>query len=96
MKHANEMTDAEDAAITAAALSDPDTVLITDELWESVKSRAKRGRPATGMTKERISICLSPNVVEQFRASGSGWQTRIDAVLQHWLKRHDASQVPRL
>lgn len=38
--------------------------------------------------KERISIRLSPEVVNSFRASGAGWQTRIDAALKDWLKNH--------
>lgn len=40
------------------------------------------------MTKERITIRLSPDVVSTFRASGSGWQTRMDAALREWLKTH--------
>ncbi len=39
-------------------------------------------------TKERITIRLSREVVEQFRASGDGWQTRVDAALKDWLKTH--------
>jgi uncharacterized protein (DUF4415 family) len=39
-------------------------------------------------TKERITIRLSRNVVERFRASGAGWQTRVDAALQDWLNTH--------
>ncbi len=39
-------------------------------------------------TKERITIRLSREVVNQFRESGEGWQTRIDAALQDWLKNH--------
>ena len=40
------------------------------------------------MTKERITIRLSQEVVEQFRASGDGWQTRMDSALKEWLKTH--------
>jgi uncharacterized protein (DUF4415 family) len=39
-------------------------------------------------TKERITIRLSPTVVESFRATGTGWQTRMDAALQDWLSSH--------
>ncbi len=39
-------------------------------------------------TKERITIRLTPNVLEAFRATGAGWQTRVDAALQDWLKTH--------
>ena len=38
--------------------------------------------------KERITIRLSPEVVTTFRATGNGWQTRIDAALKDWLKTH--------
>ena len=40
-------------------------------------------------TKERITIRLSRNVVESFRATGEGWQTRVDVALQNWLKKHN-------
>ncbi len=38
--------------------------------------------------KERITIRLSREVVEQFRESGEGWQARVDAALREWLKSH--------
>lgn len=47
-----------------------------------------RGRPKAEVTKERITIRLSPEVVQRFRATGDGWQTRIDAALKDWLKTH--------
>jgi uncharacterized protein (DUF4415 family) len=78
----------EDVAITAAAMSDPDAVPLTDAEWESVKPTLKRGRRLASVTKERITIRLSPEVVQAFRASGAGWQTRLDAALKDWLKTH--------
>lgn len=48
-----------------------------------------RGRQKSPV-KERISIRLSPEVVATFRATGSGWQTRLDAALKDWLKTHEA------
>ena len=47
-----------------------------------------RGRPKAAVTKERITIRLSRDVVAQFRASGEGWQTRVDAALKEWLRAH--------
>lgn len=47
-----------------------------------------RGRPKAEVTKERITIRLSPEVVGAFRATGDGWQTRIDGALKDWLKTH--------
>lgn len=81
-------TPEEDAAITAAAMSDPDAIPLTDAEWEAVKPTLRRGRPLAAVTKERITIRLSRDVVEQFRATGDGWQTRMDAALKDWLKAH--------
>lgn len=49
--------------------------------------RRPRG-PQKAPVKERITIRLSPEVVEPFRATGDGWQTRLDAALKDWLKTH--------
>jgi uncharacterized protein (DUF4415 family) len=45
-----------------------------------------RGRPKAEQTKERISIRLSPEVLDAFRKTGSGWQTRVDSALRDWLR----------
>lgn len=44
--------------------------------------------PQKTPTKEQINIRLSRAVLEAFRVSGAGWQTRIDEALQDWLKTH--------
>jgi len=41
-------------------------------------------------TKDRINIRLSHDIVEHFRATGPGWQSRIDAALQAWVRSHTA------
>jgi len=81
-------TENEDAAITAAALTDPDAAPYSDEQWEAIKPTARRGRPLADVTKERITIRLSSDVVRAFRESGDGWQTRINDALADWLKSH--------
>lgn len=48
----------------------------------------KRGRPRKEVTKAPVNIRLSPDVVEAFRATGRGWQTRVDEALKDWLKSH--------
>lgn len=50
-----------------------------------------RGRPLALRTKERINIRLSADVLSTFRRAGPGWQTRIDAALQDWIKTHSPS-----
>jgi uncharacterized protein (DUF4415 family) len=81
-------TPEEDAAINAAALSDPDALPLTDEEWEAIKPTVRRGRPPAAVTKERITIRLSREVLDEFRATGTGWQSRVDAALKEWLKTH--------
>ena len=44
--------------------------------------------PGKRPPKEQVAIRLSPEVLAAFRASGPGWQTRIDAALRDWLKSH--------
>lgn len=56
-------------------------------LPKSLQAKLK-GRPKAPVTKERITIRLSPEVVQTFRATGEGWQTRMDAALKEWLKTH--------
>lgn len=71
------MTDEEDAAITAAAIADPDAQPV-DELFR------RRGRPAlpAGARKLPVLLKLDPDVVERFKADGPGWQTRMNAALR--------------
>jgi len=47
----------------------------------------RRGRPPSKAPKEAVSIRLSPDVLEYFRAEGKGWQTRIDATLRALVRR---------
>jgi uncharacterized protein (DUF4415 family) len=44
--------------------------------------------PQKAPTKERVTIRLSREVVQRFRESGGGWQTRVDEALREWLKKH--------
>lgn len=78
----------EDKVITAAAMSDPDAMPFTDAELAEAKPRMRLGRPVATVTKERITIRLTRSVVDQFRATGDGWQTRLDIALQDWLKNH--------
>ena len=49
-----------------------------------VRQRGSQKAP----TKKATTIRLSPEVMDAFRATGSGWQTRIDAALKDWLRTH--------
>lgn len=81
-------TPAEDAAITAAAMSDPDAVPLTNAEWFEVKPLVRRGRPLGSGTKTQITLRLDADVVDKFKASGDGWQTRINDALKSWVRTH--------
>ncbi len=44
--------------------------------------------PQKAPTKQSTTIRLSPEVMAAFKATGAGWQTRIDAALKEWLRTH--------
>lgn len=48
----------------------------------------KRGRPKSVSPKKAVSIRLSDDVLDAFKASGKGWQTRLNDALRDWLKEH--------
>lgn len=75
----------EDEAINRGIAADPDTYELNTADFKQMK---KIGRPKAEVTKERITIRLSPDVLEQFRATDAGWQTKVDAALRDWLKTH--------
>jgi uncharacterized protein (DUF4415 family) len=51
------------------------------EIWEGNKL-IRPGRPRKAAPKEAVSLRLDPDVLEHFRASGPGWQSRINAALR--------------
>jgi uncharacterized protein (DUF4415 family) len=51
-----------------------------------VVRRGKRG-PQKAPRKKLVSLRLSPEVVEHFKADGPGWQTRIDETLVKAIKK---------
>ena len=50
------------------------------DLAESIKR--SRGRPALESPRQQISIRLDPEVITKFKATGKGWQSRINEVLK--------------
>jgi uncharacterized protein (DUF4415 family) len=69
--------------IHSTTQSDPDAFTL-----DEFKKMRKAGRPKAAQTKERVTIRLSPEVTRFFRASGKGWQTRLDEALREYVKTH--------
>ena len=49
-----------------------------------LKPRGKQVAP----TKRAVTVRYSPDVLDAFKATGAGWQTRMDAALKDWLRTH--------
>ena len=82
----------DNAKIVAAAKADPDAKPMTKAQLDSlVPIRAVRGRPKSESKKLLLSVRYSVEVVEYFRATGEGWQGRMDSVLRQYVNK----QAPR-
>jgi uncharacterized protein (DUF4415 family) len=91
------MTDEEDAALTQAAFADPDAQPLCEaQLARMRPAKAAdiadiklrlRGRPPLQTPKHLVSLRLDQDVVAHFRATGPGWQSRINAVLRGHLPK---------
>jgi uncharacterized protein (DUF4415 family) len=73
-------TDEEDVAITKAAKSDPDAQPLTDA--ELAQLRPLRGRPPSAVKRPMLSMRIDPDVLAHLRASGKGWQTKVNALIR--------------
>jgi uncharacterized protein (DUF4415 family) len=58
------------------------------EVFPDLAASIRKGRgPNKSPTKKLVSLRLSREVVEHFKSTGSGWQSRIDETLRKALKR---------
>ena len=77
---------------TPAIWNDPDdapeltsTFFQKADLFEG-KTLKARGRPKSAATKEPVKLRLDADVLAALRATGEGWQTRINDTLRASLK----------
>lgn len=49
---------------------------------EAVGTFSQPGRPVSANPKKQVTLRLDPDVLEAFRATGKGWQSRINAELR--------------
>lgn len=76
----------QDQTITNSALADADALPCTDDMLKTVK--VGRPRLAESEKKQAVSIRLSPEVMNFFKANGKGWQSRIDDALKEYIASH--------
>ncbi|CAG9176866.1 hypothetical protein LMG23992_03356 [Cupriavidus laharis] len=58
----------------------------SDEQFDQMKPR--RGRPKLAVCKELVSVRYDTEILDAFRATGDGWQTRMNDALRDWLRTH--------
>ena len=79
----------QDRAINAAAKADPEAQPLTPkQLKAMVPLRSLRGRPKSANPKQLVSVRYSAEVLEYFKSTGEGWQSRMDGVLREYVTRH--------
>lgn len=68
---------------------DPNDAAAVKAFWAKGKVRlpGQRG-PQQRPTKIAVTVRYSPEVLEYFRATGDGWQTRMNDALRAYVKRH--------
>lgn len=90
--------EAEDKAINTGIAADPDTLELDGAFFAKAKPAVQvmgtatlealkrgRGRPAgsvAAQTKEKVNLRLDPDVLAALRATGRGWQTRVNDLLR--------------
>jgi uncharacterized protein (DUF4415 family) len=52
-----------------------------------VRPARRPGRPKSETAKKLIALRLDPDIIERFRATGPGWQSRINAAMREYLDR---------
>ena len=61
---------------------DPNDKAAVSAYWEQATITRGRGRPAVAVKRPTLNMRVDADVLDAFKATGPGWQTRINAVLR--------------
>ena len=80
--------DPDDAPELTDEFFDKATPMIADHVvtHEEYAATVRRGRPSQNKTS--TTVRFDAEVLNAFRATGKGWQTRMNNALRDWLKTH--------
>lgn len=82
---------AQDAPIVHAGADgpyDPNDAAAVSAYWQQATIKRGRGRPAVTVKRPTLNMRVDAEVLEAFKATGPGWQTRINEVLKGWVQTH--------
>ena len=92
----------EDRVTTSKILADPESRELDNEWFAQAKPASEvmrpalydelvkrpRGRPKSIQPKVFTAIRLDADLLEAFKATGKGWQTRVNAALRQYISEH--------
>ena len=84
------LTKAEEAKLANAVVVKKGGYAAVKAALEQKRGRGQRG-PQLSPTKQLVSVRYSPEVLEYFKATGAGWQIRMNDALREWV----AGKAPR-
>ena len=61
---------------------DPKDTAAVAAYWQQATITRGRGRPAVAVKRPTLNMRVDADVLDAFKATGPGWQTRINAVLR--------------
>lgn len=98
------VTDEEDAQINAGIAADPDTFELDAQWFArarpaseflpeivgalAAKAMLKPRGKQVAPTKQAVTVRYSPEVLAAFKATGKGWQARMNDALRDWLRTY--------
>ena len=66
---------------------DPNDAVAVAAYWAGATIKKGRGRPAVTIKRPTLNMRVDAEVLEAFKATGPGWQTRINQLLAAAVKR---------
>ena len=92
MQMAEAMAEAPDRANDPECPYDPNNPAEVAAFWAKGKVRlpGQRG-PQKHPTKVPVTVRYSPEVLEYFKATGEGWQTRMNDALREYVAKHSTT-----
>lgn len=61
---------------------DPNDAAAVSAYWKTATLVRGRGRPSVAVKRPTLNMRIDAEVLAAFKATGAGWQTRINAVLR--------------
>ena len=61
---------------------DPNDAAAVAVYWSQASIKRGRGRPTAAVKRPTLNMRVDADVLEAFKATGQGWQTRINAALR--------------